>query len=127
VNIPSSIGGSFTNNWHLSKERVGIPALEPTFKEQSYSDRSIEIIGCTDMIGLIRKNFLRYCQPNGAFELNFDGIQDVFFAVDGEPYLLKELDSIKFCPMQPVKDLGDGEGHTVLVVRGQLPKLDIDI
>jgi len=80
-------------------------------------------MGCHSDIGLLRKDFYRYCQPNGSFDLNFDNAQNVFFSIDGEPLLLRELHQIRFSPMQPIKDMAEEDDHTILIVRGALPRL----
>jgi len=60
------------NNWERCAERTAIKELESSFIPQSYSDKTIEIIGCTTEIGMLLKQYNRYCQPNGSFDLNFD-------------------------------------------------------
>jgi len=55
--------------------------------------------------------------------LNFENAQEIYFSIDGEPFMINDLEQIRFLPMQPIKDVQEEDGHQIIIVRGNQPRL----
>ena len=118
ANVPSCFGGRVRPNWHETRNRIAIPDLMHTFVPQSYSDQTIEVIGCLKKCDLLGCKLTRYCQASGAFDVHFKN-KEVHLTVDGEPFRVKNLTKVSLKPMNHVnKHTKAGYEHCIIIVRG---------
>jgi len=82
----------------------------------------MEILGCVDNSDLWATKMTRFAQPTGAYELRFKQ-KEVFFCIDGEPFLLKNVEKIAVRPKILSKNPDLEKCSSIIIVRGPNPHL----
>lgn len=73
---------------------------EGDFSVQRYDDDKIELMGAPDLLQFTAFNFSRYGQAKSPFHIDFredvDEEKEIYLAIDGEFYTLKNVRKIEF-------------------------------